>query len=116
VEIEKNLDDNNFILQSVTHLLVPQLKWSARQLLSQMKQANKLMLVGKCVHKFKEKSFLMIFNTKSGQAEVIKILDTHAQVTCLSYGPFDNGHVLLGLEDGQLLAYDYPQLQLQERT
>jgi len=32
-------------------------------------------------------------------------------INCVSYGPFDNGHILLGLSDGWLLAYEYPSLE-----
>ena len=32
-------------------------------------------------------------------------------INCVSYGPFDNGHILLGLSDGWLLAYEYPGLE-----
>jgi len=32
-------------------------------------------------------------------------------INCLAYGPFDNGHILLGLSDGWLLAYEYPSLE-----
>ena len=32
-------------------------------------------------------------------------------INCVAYGPFDNGHILLGLSDGWLLAYEYPSLE-----
>jgi WD40 repeat protein len=34
-------------------------------------------------------------------------MDGHVQITCLNYGPFDNGHILVGFEDGKLIAFDY---------
>jgi len=39
----------------------------------------------------------MLFNLKEKKPELIKILDTRSQVTSLRFGPFDNGHVLIGL-------------------
>ena len=33
------------------------------------------------------------------------------KVTSVSFGPYDNGHVLVGTEDGQLLALDPVNLQ-----
>lgn len=42
----------------------------------------------------------MIFNFDSAQAEIIKIIDTEAQITSLNFGPYDNGHILVGLSDG----------------
>ena len=32
-------------------------------------------------------------------------------MNCVAYGPFDNGHILLGLSDGWLLAYEFPSLE-----
>ena len=37
-------------------------------------------------------------------------MDVYGRVTCVNYGPYDNGHILVGLDDGQLLAFDYPSL------
>ena len=28
------------------------------------------------------------------------------QITCLNYGPYDNGHILIGLDNGNLLVYN----------
>mmetsp|Transcript_20939 Transcript_20939/g.15371 ORF Transcript_20939/g.15371 Transcript_20939/m.15371 type:complete len:102 (-) Transcript_20939:96-401(-) len=32
-------------------------------------------------------------------------------ISCMNYGPFDNGHILVGLESGCLLAFSYPSLE-----
>ena len=37
-------------------------------------------------------------------------MEPHVSINCVAYGPFDNGHILLGLSDGWLLAYEYPSL------
>jgi hypothetical protein len=75
-----------------------------------------VVVLGNCIHKLKEKSYLMVFNIQRQAPDMIKILDTHTEATCLEYGPYDNGHILVGLEDGQLLAYEYPSLENLERT
>jgi hypothetical protein len=36
------------------------------------------------------------------------------KVTSTAFGPFDNGHIWLGLSNGWLLAFDYPSLQRTE--
>lgn len=53
----------------------------------------------------------MIFNLENNQAEVIKIIDVDAEITCINYGPYDNGHILVGLSDGKLIAFDYLTLE-----
>ena len=32
--------------------------------------------------------------------------ESSTEVTCLGYGPYDNGHILAGLSNGVLLAFD----------
>lgn len=34
-----------------------------------------------------------------------------AEITCINYGPYDNGHILVGLSDGKLIAFDYLTLE-----
>ena len=45
--------------------------------------------------------------------EKLKILSfiDDQQINCVAYGPFDNGHILIGLSDGWVLAYEYPSLE-----
>jgi hypothetical protein len=110
------VNETDFVLESIDFVRIPMLKWSARSNLTHLTKVKNLVVVGSCIHKLKEKSFVMIFNMKDEKAELVKILDTHCEVSAVAWGPFDNGHVLLGLADGQLLAYDFPSLQLVERT
>ncbi len=58
----------------------------------------------------------MIYNLKRECAEIIKVLDLDIQITALNYGPYDNGHVLLGLNNGQLVAFDFLTLERLEKT
>ena len=55
----------------------------------------------------------MILNLVSLEVEKLKVLSfiDRQEINCVSYGPFDNGHILLGLSDGWLLAYEYPSLE-----
>ena len=55
----------------------------------------------------------MVVNLERTTIEKFKVLsfiDTQ-DINCVAYGPFDNGHILLGLSDGWLLAYEYPSLE-----
>ena len=57
---------------------------------------------------------MMIVDLKSGEVEKLKILtfmEADTTINCVAYGPFDNGHILLGLSNGWLLAYGYPSLE-----
>lgn len=50
----------------------------------------------------------MVYNLEKRGADIIKIMDTVADISAINYGPYDNGHVLIGLSDGLLLAFSYP--------
>ena len=57
---------------------------------------------------------LMVFNLIKQEIEKLKVLafmSPDVTINCIEYGPFDNGHILLGLSDGWLLAYEYPSLK-----
>lgn len=53
----------------------------------------------------------MVFNLQKNQAEMIKILDIDSEISCVNYGPYDNGHILLGLTNGTLIAFDFVTLE-----
>lgn len=53
----------------------------------------------------------MIFNLETSLAEIIKIIDGDGEITCINYGPYDNGHILVGLSNGKLIAFDYLTLE-----
>lgn len=42
---------------------------------------------------------------------MIKIIDVESEITCINYGPYDNGHILVGFSDGKLIAFDYLSLK-----
>jgi WD40 repeat protein len=53
----------------------------------------------------------MIYNMELCEPELIKIIDYDSKITCVNYGPFDNGYVLLGFANGSVLIFDYPNLE-----
>lgn len=53
----------------------------------------------------------MIYNLETTEAELIKIIDFNFEITCVNYGPYDNGYVTVGFSNGSLLIFDYPNLE-----
>ena len=54
-------------------------------------------------------AFVLSYNVQEGRADKLRLL-THVedtrQITAINFGPYDNGHLLLGLATGVLLAFD----------
>ena len=121
---EKISDDIQ--LTKLEFLLVPVLKWTGRrnklpQSFGNKKQTfdtNKIILFGKIELGQTSRSCIMVFNMQTREIEKLKILSfiDDQEITSVAYGPFDNGHILIGLSDGWLLAYEYPSLERVEST
>ena len=47
-----------------------------------------------------------IQDRKPDKMKLLSFVQDSRQITAINYGPFDNGHLLLGLDSGYLLAYD----------
>jgi len=55
----------------------------------------------------------MIYNFATSKVEQLKILNLHGStITKTTFGPFDNGYLLLGLSSGTLLALDLPEFEI----
>jgi hypothetical protein len=50
--------------------------------------------------------FLMIYDRENKQKSVVKLFKSHGEISCLGYGPYDNGHILVGTSTGDFLAFD----------
>jgi len=61
--------------------------------------------------KAKTTSYLMLFDRIHNSQSIIKAFVRETKITCINYGPYDNGHVLVGLEDGTLLAFESLKLE-----
>ena len=53
----------------------------------------------------------MIYNLETNSSDIIKVLDSSSIITAVNYGPYDNGHIMVGLADGSVLAFSYPKLE-----
>ena len=111
------------------------MKWSDRKIeeferLSKLSMLKKFIVIGECKQKLADrtigdtndsiklskkspriktypKPFLMMYNIQNECVENLKLLNINdAQITCINFGPFDNGYLLLGLSSGVLLAIE----------
>ncbi len=48
----------------------------------------------------------MLFDRVTQAASVVKAFKSKGLITALEYGPYDNGHVLVGTSTGDFLAFD----------
>ena len=74
----------------------------------------KLVLIGTVrMESGQQSKCIIVLNLLLKNIEKLKMLTfiESQSINCISYGPFDNGHILLGLSDGWLLAYEYPSLE-----
>jgi hypothetical protein len=58
-------------------------------------------------YKGKKKNFLMVYNLEKCKIEKIKVLNMEAKISCINYGPYDNGHIMLGMNEGTLLTFEF---------
>ena len=55
--------------------------------------------------------YVMIFDRIQKDLSVIRAFKTQLKITSLNYGPYDNGHVLIGMENGSLIAFSITSLE-----
>lgn len=58
------------------------------------------------VKKSQLQPFLMNFDRVKQDLTVVKAFKSRGLISCLSYGPYDNGHVLVGTTTGDFLAFN----------
>ena len=55
--------------------------------------------------------YVMIFDRIQKDLSVIRAFKTQHEITSLNYGPYDNGHILIGMESGSLIAFSTSSLE-----
>jgi len=55
--------------------------------------------------------FLMLFDRVKNDMTIVKAFKSRGLITALAYGPYDNGHVLVGTSTGDFLAFNSLTLQ-----
>ena len=49
---------------------------------------------------------LMIYDCEQQQKSVVKLFKSRGLITCCHFGPYDNGHILVGTSTGDFLDLD----------
>jgi len=57
-----------------------------------------------------QRACLMMFDRQLNQPSVIKVIQSPASISSIKYGPYDNGHIMVGLTNGVLLAFSSTDL------
>ena len=48
----------------------------------------------------------MLYDREKTFKSVVKLFKSRGHITCLAYGPYDNGHILVGSSTGDFFAFD----------
>ena len=52
----------------------------------------------------------MIHDREQNHKSVVRLFKSRGYITCVQYGPYDNGHILIGTSTGDFFAFDTNQL------
>ena len=47
----------------------------------------------------------MIYDRVANNPVATRVIESYAKITNIKYGPFDNGHIIVGLSNGTVLAF-----------
>ena len=91
-------------------MMIPRLDWQDREFDTQQRSAKllprKLVFSGAYTRGVSQKPYLILYDRETLNKSVVKLFKSNGTVTCLSYGPYDNGHILLGTSTGDFIAFD----------
>ena len=107
------LDARSHIVRSVDLAIFPRLEWSDRltdiQLQHQKILPKKLIIAGK---DSEDCAFVMIYDRAREKPSSVYIFESSKGcITELKYGPYDNGHIVLGFDTGVIAILDSLKLQ-----
>ena len=72
---------------------------------------KKVIVTGECINEDKVRPFIMKMNLETKTIEIAKILKIDYTITSIGYGPFDNGHLIIGLNSGHILIFEIIKLE-----
>lgn len=49
---------------------------------------------------------MMIYDREKPSKTLLKLFKSKGLVTCVHFGPYDNGHILIGMSTGDFFAFD----------
>lgn len=96
---------------TIDHIMIPRLDWQDREF-DQIQRAakqlpRKVVFAGSYLHQqTKVMPMLMIYDREQAQKTKIKLFKSRGHITCVQFGPYDNGHILVGTSTGDFLAFD----------
>ena len=112
-------------LLGITKVQFPRMKWSDRKI-EEFEKDNKFLLkkflvIGSCEYegdsnledKGVEKTFIMLYNLQKQISDKLKLISINVnEITCINYGPFDNGYLLIGLSSGILIGLNLYEMEV----
>lgn len=51
-------------------------------------------------------SFIMIYDRIINKPSAVQFIHPYYEITCVKFGPYDNGHIIVGLSNGIVLVFD----------
>mmetsp|Transcript_3458 Transcript_3458/g.3414 ORF Transcript_3458/g.3414 Transcript_3458/m.3414 type:complete len:373 (-) Transcript_3458:230-1348(-) len=120
------IDESQITIIKITHIKVPVLNWANRltakpdlgQKIQRMIITGVLELKeihnGTRMNETKQELFLMVYNLDFKQIEKVRTFDkeTYKKLTCVNYGPYDNGYIMVGTSTGTLISLDFITLDI----
>ena len=112
--MEVVLIESNFeraLLNTLDMLRIPRLDWSDRYLdiiqQCQKNLPNKLIMTGRCLYSKKNLPYIMLYSRSKKRVDCLKTIGMEGhEITTLTYGPYDNGHIILGLTNGMVQVFN----------
>lgn len=103
-----SLDTSQHSVRTVDLAIFPRLKWSDR--LMDIEQQGKKVLPKKLIfagQDSEECAYLMIYDRARERPSVVHIFGREkGSITELQYGPYDNGHIVIGFDTGVIAILD----------
>lgn len=106
---------HDLFITSINRIKFPRLNWSNRKLeeleLSKGNILKKVIIAGDCLHDEKTRPFIVKINLETNIPEFIKVLRMDERISEMEFGPYDNGYLMVGLTNGNLLVFDVISLE-----
>lgn len=50
--------------------------------------------------------FIMVYDREKTERSMIRLFKSRGAISCVQFGPYDNGHILVGTSTGDFFAFD----------
>lgn len=72
---------------------------------------RKFFFAGTYLRQNKHNPFIMIYDREKTEKSQTKLFKSRGKITCCEFGPYDNGHILVGSSTGDFFAFDAIKLE-----